>query len=441
MNLFEHQKKTVEFLASKPYAFISSDAGTGKSRCILERIREIKHEGRALIIAPKSILQPSWAADILKFTPELTYSIAYAETRKQAFDAETDIVLTNHDAVRWLQDNPAALDGFVLLCIDESTAYKNPTAQRSKALDKLAGQFKYRVAMTGTPTPNGLLDLWHQIKLVDRGQALGSSYWAFRAATHTPVSKGPFTEWEVKEGASDAVYSLISDFNIRYKLEDCLDMPENIVSTYAFDLSPKHLELYERLRHDALLELQNADITALNAASLATKLMQAASGSVYDSDGNSHELSTERYELVLDLVEERKQCLVAFQWKHQRDRLIAEARKRKLSFATIDGNVSHAEINDVVNGFQKGRIKVIFAHPKSAGHGLTLTAGTATIWASPTYNLEHYLQFNRRIYRAGQTQRTETIHIAANNTIDVKAYARLEQKQNMQQDLLELLEL
>jgi len=439
--LFKHQEETIDFLALNENAFISSDPGTGKTRTILEHIKTTKDKGRALIFAPKSILQPSWAEDIKKFTPELTYAIASASSRKDAFNLDTNIVLINHDAARWLVDNIHLLFGFHTLCIDESTAFKHYTSLRSKSMAIIAACIPNRIGMSGTPNPNGILDLWNQVRLIDGGKRLGKSYWAFRASTHTPISKGPFTEWVEKDGIQDAVYGLIADINIRYELESCIDMPENVTTEISFELSPKHLKLYNKLKADAMLELAGGDVTAINAASLATKLMQAASGTVYGTNHEPVQLATERYELILDLIEQRDQCLVAFQWRHQRDQLVTLAEKRGVTYAIIDGTIDIDKRNHVVESFQKGKTKVIFAHPASAAHGLTLTKGTTTIWASPTYNAEHFTQFNRRIYRAGQTKRTETILITAKDTIDEKAYARLTHKCDSMQSLLELLSL
>jgi SNF2 family DNA or RNA helicase len=439
LKLFEHQVETINFLAANDRAFITSDPGTGKTRCIIEHMRAEKNNGKALVFAPKSILFPSWAQDIIKFGPELTYRIADAKNRREAFEDDVDVVLVNHDAARWLKDNTEVLEPFNFICIDESTAFKKPTSQRSKAMARIVSFFEKRVLMTGTPNPNGIIDLWHQVKLVDDGKRLGTSYWKFRASTHTQNSQGPFTVWEEKEHIQEAVYGLMHDINIRHKFEDCIDIPENSVHTIKFELSPRHMREYQRLKTQAVLESQSGDVSAVNAAALATKLMQVASGSVY-GDESVVQVAQERYELIMELIEEREQCLVAFNWTHQRDALIALSKKAGITYSVIDGSVSVADRNQAVADFQSGHTKVLFAHPASASHGLTLTKGTTTIWASPTYDAEKYQQFNRRIYRAGQTQKTETILVAGNRTIDVKAYQKLEAKVTKMSNLLELLE-
>jgi SNF2 family DNA or RNA helicase len=180
-------------------------------------------------------------------------------------------------------------------------------------------------------------------------------------------------------------------------------------------------------------------LSASQASAVHQKLMQLASGGVYKDDGTYSVIDTGRYELVMDLIDARKQCVVAFQWRHQRDELVKAAEQRGFKYGIIDGTTKDKERTRVVQEFQAGLIKVIFAHPQSAGHGLTLTAGNTTIWASPTYNSEHYTQFNARINRAGQQNVTETILICAKDTVDEKVYDRLDHKLTSMQMLLDLL--
>jgi SNF2 family DNA or RNA helicase len=424
-----------------------SDAGTGKTRAWLEVLRHRfkLHGGKALILAPKTILKSAWADDIRKFTPELTYSIAYAHNRQAAFKADVEIYITNHDAVKAIVKNKKEwIDGrgFHTLIIDESTAFKHRTSQRSKALVRLAPSFRYRTCLTGTPNPNGLLDLWHQVYLLDDGTHLGNSYWRFRSKVCAPRQVGPSPQhikWEDIEGAPEAVADIIEDITVRHVFEECTDIPENHEYTVAFELSREHRHAYEVLKEHALLELKDGGVSAFNAGVLANKLLQMASGAVYDDDKQVQLYDTARYELVLDLAEQRDQAVIAFNWRHQRDELTKLATRRGLEFGLIDGSVSAAKREAVVDKFQAGLIKIIFAHPASAGHGLTLTRGKATIWASPVYNAEHYTQFNKRIYRIGQNHRTETILVIGENTIDAEVALRLMGKVMKMDNLLEML--
>ena len=428
-----------------------SDAGTGKTRAWLE---VLSHRfgvagGKALVVAPKSILKAAWADDISLFTPHLTYVVAYAHNRAKAFAEDADIYITNHDAVKWLakpENRKKYLEGrgFHTLIIDESTAFKHRTSQRAKALVKIAAEFKHRVALSGTPNPNGLLDLWHQVFLLDDGDHLGDSFWRYRSTVCEPVQKGPSAQhirWFDKPGAAEAVADLLDDMTIRHRFEDCTDIPENHEYIETISLSSDHRRAYDILREHAILELQGGGVSAFNAGVLATKLLQLASGAVYDEYGTARLYGTDRYEYVLDLADQRDQCVIAFNWKHQKEQLIKIAEKKKIPYGVIDGTVGAKQRESVIERFQRrrNRIRVIFAHPASASHGLTLTRGRATIWASPVYNAEHYEQFNRRIYRIGQTQKTETILVTAEDTIDVEVAKKLLDKVERMDDLLEML--
>lgn len=442
---YEHQKRSTEFQIKNERVFDTSDPGVGKTRAALDAYNHRVKKGEAgkcLVLAPKSILQPAWGDDIKKFTPNLKYSIATALNRAKAFEKEADIYITNHDAVKWLLEHEEVLEGFDTIIIDELTAYKHHTSQRSKAIRKLVKKFKYRVGLTGTPNPNSITDIHHQVLLLDEGDRLGTSFWKFRASVCEPIQVGPGKEmlqWVDKEGAEEAVADLIEDITIRNKFEECIDIPTHSIRTIEFDLTGKHRAKYEELRLTSMLELKSGDISAVHAGTVANKLLQLTSGALYDNDKNSRVIASERYELIIELLKQRKHSIVAFNWHHQKDELLKLAKKAGLTFAVIDGTTPDKARIEAVSEFQAGRLNVIFAHPQSAGHGLTLTKGTTTIWASPTYNAEHYEQFNRRIYRAGQTQKTETILIAARNTIDEEVYKKLNGKLEKMTNLLELL--
>ena len=445
--LFSHQDETRQFGILNPRVYDTSDAGTGKTRSWLEVLVHRKKllGGKVLVLAPKTILKNAWADDILKFTPELSYVIAYATNREKAFAEEVDVYITNHDAVKWILKNKHVIEGrgFHSIIIDESTAFKHRTSQRSKALAKLVQLFDYRTNLTGTPNPNGLLDLWHQVFLLDGGERLGTSWWRYRASVCEPKQVGPSPQhlrWDDKEGMVEAVAGLLEDITVRHVFEECTDIPENHVYEVNFELSPKHRRAYDTLKDHAILELQEGGISMFNAGILANKLLQMASGAVYDDQSIVQLYDTGRYELVLDLAEQRAQCIVAFNWVHQRDLLVELAAKRGIKFGIIDGSASAKQRERVVTQFQAGLLKIIFAHPASAAHGLTLTRGTTTIWASPIYNAEYYTQFNKRIYRIGQKHRTETLLVTAENTIDTEVALRLMNKVAKMADLLEMLE-
>lgn len=455
--LFQNQISSLNFFKNKPRGIDNSDPGTGKTRVQLELLLDRLDEGKALVVAPKKILKVGWGHDIEKFTPHLRYAIALAGNREKAFDLDADVFIINTDGVTWIAHhmfgnkrkgikpkNPRLLDKFSTLIVDEITAFKHHTSARSKALAKIKDYFKYRYGLTGTPNSNHITDVWHQVFVVDDGKRLGKSFYAFRSTTCVPKQVGPdprMQKWEPIEGIESAVAQLISDITIRHKFEDCQDIPENFITEVDFDPSDKLLKAFEKMRKTAELAISvDQHISAVNAAALMNKLMQISAGVAYDESRSSAILDTERYEILMDLLAQRDQCLIFFNWHHQRDLIEKYLKQKKYTYGVIDGIVTSKESDKVVQRFQAGLIKHILAHPMAAAHGLTLTRGTSTIWTSPTFNLEHYIQGNRRIYRAGQTKRTETVMLLANKTMDHAVYDKLKNKNKRQLNLLSLLE-
>lgn len=424
-----HQTASLKFMANKKAVFDASDPGTGKTYVeIMDFARQHKKDKKAaLVLCPKSLMRAAWANDIKKFAPHLRVSLAYAKGREESMKADADVYVANVDGVKDIAKYPKTFwKKFGRIIIDESEAYKHHTSQRSKAVKKLAEFFEYKRLMSGTPNTNGICDLWHQYFILDGGKRLGKSYFGFRNACCIPTQTGPSAqhlEWRDRPGIELQVGELIKDITIRHKFEDCVDIPGNHKYAVPIQLSKSHMESYEELKNESLAILRETSVTAINGAVLATKLLQTASGAVYNDDGGYSQVATERYELVLDLVEARQHVVVFYLWDHQRDELIKEARKRKVNYV-----VWNPDQPIIVDDFQDGKYQVMFAHPASAGHGLTLTKGTATIWASPTYNLSWYTQGLKRVHRIGQTQKTETIVIIAEDTIDEQVYAALQGK-------------
>ena len=444
--LFEHQKVTKKRLKASSIIFDTSDPGTGKTRPQVEDFAERRRKGGKcmLVLATKSLLEPAWEADFTEFAPDMKVSVAYAENREEAFLATADVYVTNHDAVSWLAKKPAKFFArFDTLVIDESTAYKHQTSGRSQATAKIVKYFKYRRALTGTPTSNGICDIWHQVLLLDDGIRLGKSFFKFRSAACIPEQVGRaanMIQWRDRPGIEETIAAILRDITIRNRFEDCVDIPENFKYAKTFKLSKVHMAKYLTMENDQLLLHKGKRITAVNAAVVAGKLLQIAAGAVY-ADGSDNEYSliaSERYKMVMDLAGERKHSIVFFRWKHQRDELVKEAIARKVTYAVYDGDVtSNAVRTKIVKDWQAGKYQVLFAHPKSAGHGLTLTRGTATIWASPTPDLEHYLQGLKRVHRIGQTERTETIVVIGEKTIDERVWHSLQNKDVRMTTLLE----
>lgn len=435
---YAHQKITTDFIVDTNTCLITSDPGTGKTRAVLDAHAILG--GKTLVLAPLSILEAAWGEDINKFQPEIKYGVAYAKNRKQVFeDDENEMVITNFEAVNFLSKNTHYCEQFDTIVIDEFTAFKNREAKRSKNLKKIISYFTNRIAMSGTPNSNTILDIWHPALLIDDGKRLGTRFYAFRHQVCTPKFNGFANEWIDKPGIEEAVADKLSDISIRFALSDCIDLPDNIVRTVNTKLTPNIQKQYKTLADESVLYTKSGTVNAVNAAARVKKLLQLVTGAVYDEDGVVQFVHQERYDIVMTLVNQRAHSLVAFNWKHERDALVELANKEGITYDVIDGTVPAERRKDIVARYQAGQIKVLFCHPQSASHGLTLTRASTVIWCSPTYNAEHYQQFNQRIYRAGQTQKTETILIQARGTWEPEVYKKLNTKLGRMENLLHIL--
>ncbi len=445
--LWPHQKETFELYQRSNVVLDLSDAGTGKTLAALEAFRQRRRNGggRALVVAPKTLLAPAWAAEIRKFCPELTFSIAYASNRLKAFQVAADVYITNTDAVRWLLEQPARFfKTFDTLIVDEISDFKHENSLRSKALAKLSGNFRYRAGLTATPTANSITDLWHQAYLMDGGHRLGQSFYHFRNTVQEqkPNPKHPrFMIWEDKPHAMDAVYALIKDITIRHEFAVVMPhVPDNTEYTVEFTPSAKLLKVYERMRKEALAIAESGElINAVNAAALRTKLLQIASGAVYGETGEPVTLDTERSDLVADLVAQRPHSVVFYLWKHQRDQLAKSLKKLKLPFAIIDSDTKDRDRDRIVQEFQAGKYRAILMHPKTGSHGLTLTRGTSVIWCSPPDRADWLVQGKHRVYRGVQDKETEAIMVCAKHTLEARVYANTGGKRFNMQRLLDLI--
>jgi len=442
---FKHQAEAISKFRTIPRGLDYSDAGTGKTRVMIDLFAERRKAGggRALIIAPKTLLEPAWGEDFKKFAPDMELSIAYAVKRAESFAKTADVYITNTDATRWLaKQRPSFFRPFDTLIIDEISGFKHRTSLRSRCLRKIIKHFRYRYGLTGTPNANHILDVWNQVFVIDDGSRLGKSFAGYRNSVAYPVQVGPqpnMIKWEEKPGAPEAITDLLSDITIRYVLEECHDMPKNHVYRVSYSLPPQQRAAYDEMEKFALLQLKDGVVNAVNAASLVTKLLQIASGSVYDEQGSPLSVENGRYQLIADLAKAREHSIVFFNWKHQAAALQGYFQKEGITYCLLDGTVKAHERANAVREFQKGYYRVCLAQPQSTAHGLTLTKGTTTIWSSPTYNLELFIQGNHRIYRAGQEKRTETLLITAPGTIETKVYQKLQAKDDKQVDFLNLI--
>lgn len=427
---WKHQKKTLRLLKREKRTLDASDPGTGKTRAHIDSLKW--SPGACLVIAPKSLLESAWAEDFAKFAPHLKLSVAYAENREDAFKVDADVYITNTDATKWLAKKPAKFfKKFSTLIIDEIQYFKHRTSQRSKALRKISKYFDYRRGMGATLTPNSVCDVWHPMLVIDDGKRLGTVYTHFRNAVSVPVQVGPMPNhirWEDKKGAEAAVEGLLKGITIRHDFAEVMDVPENRQYYVPFSMNARHKKLYLELEKQAYVELSTKAVTAVNAAALRTKLLQMASGAVYSSPGDYEVVDTDRYELILDLIEARKHSVVFINWDHQRDQLIKLAKSRGVVHCAFDKTVTPKRRVELVKAYEMGFFQTIFMNYKTGAHGLTLVKGTATIWPSPIYEPDFLKQGKHRVYRGGQTDKTETILVKANGTVELQVYDRLNTK-------------
>ena len=439
-----HQIETALFCTKLKECLDLSDPGTGKTRAHLMAYanRRKAGAGRCLVVCPKSLMVPAWGSDSDKFTPHLSYAIADASNRFSAFEFGTDIVITNTDGVTALAKRPTVLKGFTDLIIDEVTYFKRGTSQRSKAMYKLSRIFRHKYALSGTPNPHSVTELWHPSLIVDGGMRLGSSFYRFRNSVQEAEQVGPMpnmVKWHDKPEALEAVYGLLSDITIRHAFEDVMtQVPANHVSTYEFELAPALLKRYHKLEDESVLALQDGTITAVHAASLRSKLLQCASGAVYTEDGKYSVLDRARYELILELINQYHHSVVFFNWRHQRDQLVDALENQGTTFAVIDGDTASGLRDSLVAEYQSGAYKTILLHPRTGAHGLTLTRGEACILASPIYEADLLKQAIHRIYRGSQDKATNTILVRARGTVEDLVYERLDQNVRNMGDFLAL---
>lgn len=430
-----------------------SKCGTGKTRGVIEFVKTLREHGaknKVLVLAPLTILEPSWAEDILKFAPELTYSVCYAKNRNESLSKDVDIYLLNHDAVAHLVKFRNLLKNFgafPIMVIDEITAYKTSDSKRSMYAAFLSQYFYMVIGMSGTLGSQSLADYYYPQFIVDGGKHLGKLEQQF-LANHMKVEavtkkdgsvvKGAKKLTEM-DGARERVFEATKDMTIRFDKDMA---PVNHKRHVYVDLPPKALRAYrDMVNMDFMVSEDGGVVTAPNAAVKLSKILQLCSGQVYDENGQIVSFHKERIELAVDLALEAEQAIIAFNFTHERDALLKTFYARGVPIEEvdyIDGSVSITKRPQIVADFQAGKTRYAILHPRSCAHGLTFTAGRRTIWVSPTTSSEMFIQLNHRIDRAGQKNETETITICARGTKEAAFYQSLFNKVDNLYELMAL---
>jgi SNF2 family DNA or RNA helicase len=418
--------------------------GLGKTVTTLTAIQNLMYDSfeihKPLIIAPLRVARDTWPTEIEKWEhlKGLTFAVAVGTEaeRISALKSKADIYIINRENIQWLIEDSGVTFDFDMLVIDELSSFKNHQTKRFKALMKMRPKVKRIIGLTGTPSSNGLMDLWAEFRLLDMGERLGRFIGQYRNTYFQPDKRNGMIVYSYKllPDAEEQIYEKISDITISMKSTDHLQMPELIISEYPVKLSDKEKSHYDELKRDLVLELDNGEITASNAASLSNKLSQMANGAIYDDDKKVLPIHDRKLDALEDLIEAAngKPVLVAYWFKHDLERISERLKKLHVPFSTMDKP-------DSIKRWNSGKLPVALIHPASAGHGLNLQAGGSTlIWFGLTWSLELYQQTNARLWRQGQKSETVVIHhIIATGTIDRQIMTALQQKEQTQTALID----
>lgn len=432
----DYQSFASEFIIKNPYCGLILDMGLGKTVITLSALWELILDyftvGRVLVIAPKRVAEDTWSREFMKWDHlaglKISKVLGSKQQREDALKEQADIYIINRENVAWLVENHKW--NFDTVVIDELSSFKSNKAQRFKALKKVRPQIKRMVGLTGTPSPNSLIDLWPQMYLLDMGQRLGRYITGYRERFFMPDKRNKeiIYSYKLRPGAEQKIYSLISDICISMKAHDYLQMPERIDTRVEVVMSDKEQKLYDQLENDMVLKVGEDELDAVNAAALSNKLSQMANGAVYDENKKVLPIHDRKLDALEDLIESAngKPVLVAYWFKHDKDRI-----KQRFDVREIDTAKDIADWND-------GKIPVALIHPASAGHGLNLQDGGSTIiWFGLTWSLELYQQLNARLWRQGQKNAVVVQHIITKGTVDEDVMKALERKDAGQSALID----
>jgi len=423
-----YQNYCVNFIINNPIASLLLDCGLGKTITALTAVNELMYNSfeisKTLIIAPLRVAMTTWTSEADKWEHlgnlKLSKVLGSVTEREKALNTDADIYIINRENVEWLVNNYDF--DFDMIIIDELSSFKSHTAKRFKALRKVRPRVKRIVGLTGTPAPNGLMDLWAEINLLDMGERLGRYITHYRDEYFRPDKRNGAIVYSYKPlpDAEERIYEKISDICISMKAADYLKMPEKVDNFVEVKMSESEMKLYKKLESEMLLPFADGDIDAVNAASLSNKLLQLANGAVYDENGGVKNIHSRKIDALEDLIEAAngKPVLVYYSYKHDRDR-IAERF-----------NIREIKTEKYITDWNDGKIQVALTHPASCGHGLNLQNGGSTIvWFGLTWSLELYQQANARLYRQGQKDTVVIHHIITKGTVDENVMAALENKE------------
>jgi SNF2 family DNA or RNA helicase len=435
-NLHHYQNSALNVVLNKKKCALFLDMGLGKTTTTLTAIHDLYYNfsvERILIIAPLKVANNVWHKEAQKWEhlQELDIAIATGSVneRLSAINSNKTITLINKENVPWLIEK--CKWKWDMVVIDESSSFKSARAKRFRALKKVMKHIRSIVLLSGTPSPNGMMDLWSQMYLIDQGERLGRTITNYRQRFFVPDGYMGYN-YKLKPGAKEQIMELIKDVCVTMTAEDYLELPECINVNEFIELPDKAKQQYKELEKEFIISLDDIDIESPSKAALGNKLLQICNGSVYDSEKNVHEIHNEKIERLKEIIEDNpgENFLVAYNYKHDLEKLQKAFPKAvKLETAKQEDD------------WNKGKIKILLAHPASAGHGLNLQyGGNVIIWYGLTWNLEYYQQFNKRLHRQGQKNIVRNIHLIAKGCLDEKVlFFALSSKAKTQKDLIDYL--
>lgn len=443
----DYQRYCINYIKSHPVSALFLDMGLGKTAITLTAIRDLILDdllvSKVLVIAPLRVTIETWPNEIKKWDHLSDLDIAVIagdiKTRVAALNSNAMIYVVNRENVKWLveyYEKNGLRWPYDMVVIDELSSFKNHQSQRFKSLRKIRPFVRRWVGLTGTPTSNGLMDLWAEIGILDGGERLGRFIGRYRDAYFKPGSMNPGTgvvySYIPRPGAEEQIYDRISDITISMKALDYLQMPECVYVNHEVKMSGAERKLYDQLRTDLIIPTDDGDIDAANAAALSNKLLQMANGAVYDENHEVRFIHNKKLEMLEDLIEAAngQPVLIAYWFRHDHDRITQHLTKLGISPRDIKTSGDIAAWND-------GQISVALIHPMSAGHGLNIqSGGHILIWFGLTWSLELYQQTNARLWRQGQKNTVTIHHIVTKNTVDEDVLSALASKDVTQEKLI-----
>jgi len=442
-----YQGRAIDFGLAMKFVYYAIDMGLGKTAIIIHLANILG--ARVLVIAPLKVAHNTWPDEIVdwEMQGDLSFDVLHGPHKNELLRRNATVHIINYEGIPWLYEKLYDMHKagkpmpYKILCLDESTFVKDYHSKRFGYLCAMRDMFTHIFSLSGTPTPNSLLDLWAQYYILDRGKLLGDDYRRFRKKY---FEQDPYRkyEWTPRFGAETAIHRLIAPITFRLQSDDYISLPQRVFNTIRLDLPNKERKMYDSFKKDFVLSLDTAEIASLNKASLSTKLRQFVQGAIYENlDGGerrTHFIHNHKVRAVETLLETLpgRNVLCAIQYKFE----VELYKKRFPNAQFVTGSSNNAESNYIIQQFKRGKVPLLFAHPKSIGRGLNLqTGGHTIIWVAATFSLDDYLQFNKRLHRSGQKEAVTIHHLVFKDTIDEYIYSVLQKKDMTQNKLLEYL--